>query len=233
MFEDYCLTCGKELVDGRTYCNEVCHNGDLTSPSLSESSSAFSSPHLQYAHGQEVPPLVPSALGNPLAYDRYSASSSSASSTTWSITDDESEPEQHSRNGLSYTRRPSGTNNGRAVLHCRTGSGSLQSLSLPQSAPDDITSFDQRYHREQHKLDFDTDSKANTHLSEDPPRQQHTATVTTTKGRKKTNRASLPVYFSKLQINTNKSEASSSKASPTVASSAASTLHPRLSPPNA
>ncbi|KAJ7074203.1 hypothetical protein C8F01DRAFT_1099621 [Mycena amicta] len=212
MFEDYCLTCGKEVIDGRTYCNEVCLNGDLTSPSLSESSSAFSSPHLQCTHGQEVPPLV-------LAHDRYSASSSSASSTAWSVTDDESDPEAL-HHGLSYARRPSGINNGKAALHCRTGSGSLQSLALPQSAPDDISSFDQRY-----ELGFDTDAD---HATDDPNRPP-TATITAGQGRKKTNRASLPAYFSMLQINTSKPNVP--RASPTVASSAASTLHTRPSPP--
>ncbi|KAF7322638.1 hypothetical protein HMN09_00042300 [Mycena chlorophos] len=222
MFEDYCLTCCKEVVDGRTYCNDVCRNGDLTSPSLSESSSAFSSPYLHHAHGGDVPPLV-------LAHDRYSASSSSASSTTWSMTDDESDPEPHVRHGLSYTRRPSGTNNGRAVLHSRTDSGSM--LLLPQSAPDDISTFDQRYHG---RDDLDSDFEGvDRHASEDPSRPHAApATITGNKPlRKKANRASLPAYFSMLQINTASSSSAQTqtqrRTSPTsaVASSATSTLH--------
>ncbi|KAJ7700997.1 hypothetical protein B0H14DRAFT_3904196 [Mycena olivaceomarginata] len=86
---DYCLSCGKELEDARPYCNEQCQTGDPTSPSLSAASSAFSSLHQQYTHGQDVPALIPSALGRALrgytAHDHYSASSSSASSTSWSV----------------------------------------------------------------------------------------------------------------------------------------------------
>ncbi|KAF7337070.1 hypothetical protein MVEN_02144200 [Mycena venus] len=81
MFVDYCLSCGKVLDDGRAYCDEQCQNGDLPSPSLSEASSTSYSPPLQYSHGQNVPPLVPSALGRALraysAHNRYSASSDS------------------------------------------------------------------------------------------------------------------------------------------------------------
>ncbi|KAJ6525720.1 hypothetical protein B0H19DRAFT_1276072 [Mycena capillaripes] len=239
MFEDVCLTCGKELDDDRPYCNDQCQSGDLTSPSLSETSSAFSSPHLQYAHGQDVPALVPSALGRALraytAHDRYSASSSSASSTAWSVLTDDDDSEfddlhhdgLHLRpNALSYARRPSGTNNPLPRLHCRTASGSSNSLvcSLPQSAPGDA-SF-------RFLQDDDTDCDVSDFASElavperddehDPVRPQ-TATITAapakSSSRRKRNRASLPTYFSMLQIN-----AATAAALPTPYP------HPRTSP---
>ncbi|KAJ6463820.1 hypothetical protein C8R47DRAFT_1079794 [Mycena vitilis] len=213
MFEEVCLTCGKELDDGRAYCNDQCQSGDLTSPSLSEASSAFSSPHLQYAHGQDVPALVPSALGRALraytAQDRYSASSSSASSTAWSVlTDDDDDSEfddlQHDLhlrpNALSYARRPSGTNNPLPRLHRRTTSGSSSSLvcSLPQSAPGDA-SFD----RTRFLSDDDTDCDVSDFASDAAPPEPATISAANTKSsiRRKRNRASLPTYFSMLQIN--------------------------------
>ncbi|KAF7311493.1 hypothetical protein MKEN_01051600 [Mycena kentingensis (nom. inval.)] len=208
MFEEYCLNCGKQ-VDGRAYCND---SRAARSPP----------PYLQYAHGADVPPLV-------LAYDLYSASSSSASSTAWSMTDDESDLEQAPahRAGLSYARRPSGINNGKALLHCRTGSGSMQSLCLPQSAPDDISSFEQRFATDDLDLDADT-----SHAAEDPSRpHSQTATITASKTRKKSNRASLPTYFSMLQISTGRLPSNVTRTSPTVASSATSTLQSRPSPP--
>ncbi|KAJ7709605.1 hypothetical protein B0H17DRAFT_1155544 [Mycena rosella] len=216
MFEDICLSCGKEVADGRPYCNDVCQNGDLTSPSLSSASSAFSSPHLAYAHGQDVPALVPSALGRALraytAHDRYSASSSSASSTSWSVVTDDEDPGEydlvefdglsHSSNpGLSYARRPSGTNNRSTFphLHRRTDSTESAALicSLPQSAPserlcppgdDDDLLLD--------------DSYASDFAPEDPARAPPVPSTSTgtTKARRKRNRASLPAYFSMLQI---------------------------------
>src|SRR4051794_29810014 len=71
------------------YCSDECLNYDTTttSPSISSASSVYSSPHLGYALGGEVPPLLPSELGYALkghSRDRKSISSSSASSTAWS-----------------------------------------------------------------------------------------------------------------------------------------------------
>ncbi|KAJ6597192.1 hypothetical protein DFH09DRAFT_1072088 [Mycena vulgaris] len=260
MFEDYCLTCGKELADDRAYCNEVCTNGDLTSPSLSSASSTFSSPHLAYAHGQDVPALVPSALGRALraytAHDRYSASSSSASSTSWSLVTDDDEDDLISERdlegpihlshpaGLSYARRPSGTNNRSTFprLHRRTDSQESTSLgcSFPQSAP----SSARLCPPDDEDLDLDDpcvdDCCASDFASEDPARQTtrpHTATVTShpTKARRKRNRASLPAYFSMLQIGTGPSVLPPvyprSGASPISSSSGHSTLPMRPSPP--
>ncbi|KAJ7172207.1 hypothetical protein C8R46DRAFT_140898 [Mycena filopes] len=227
MFEDdLCLSCGKVVDTGRAYCNSDCQNGDLTSPSLSSASSAFSSPHLQYANGQDVPALVPSALGRALraytAHDRYSASSSDASSTAWSLTDDDDSSEfddnrdqelLYPQHALSYARRPSGTNTRSTfprLLHCRTPSFEAScppsSSSLPQSAPGDVPA-----HR---FLDDDLDADlsdfasevASEFASEDPARPR-TSTLTKTAPagtgavkRKRTNRASLPAYFSMLQV---------------------------------
>ncbi|KAK2466747.1 hypothetical protein APHAL10511_001005 [Amanita phalloides] len=97
MFEDVCLVCGRHLGDdGRAYCSNDCENVDISSPSISSTSSAISSPHLGHGVGGDVPALPPFALGTAFKRhrnrDRYSISSSSASSASWSVpTDDEDE----------------------------------------------------------------------------------------------------------------------------------------------
>ncbi|KDR73584.1 hypothetical protein GALMADRAFT_228029 [Galerina marginata CBS 339.88] len=101
MFEEICLVCGKHLADdGLAYCSDDCQHTDLSSPSISSSSSALSSPNMGYAAGGEVPALMPSALGSALqVYAKrsgYRVTSSSASSNSWSaITDDEDEDAIH------------------------------------------------------------------------------------------------------------------------------------------
>ncbi|KAF9484686.1 hypothetical protein BDN70DRAFT_928160 [Pholiota conissans] len=94
MFEEICLVCGKHLKDdGRAYCSDDCQNSDLSSPSISSSSSALSSPNIGYAAGGDVPALMPSALGTALnlyaGRSKQYGSSSSASSASWSILDDD------------------------------------------------------------------------------------------------------------------------------------------------
>ncbi|KIM48783.1 hypothetical protein M413DRAFT_21105 [Hebeloma cylindrosporum] len=94
MFEEICLVCGKQLKDdGRAYCSDDCQHLDLSSPSISSSSSALSSPNMGYAVGGDVPALMPSALGSALrkyvSRSGRHVSSSSTSSTSWSITTDE------------------------------------------------------------------------------------------------------------------------------------------------
>ncbi|KAJ6630547.1 hypothetical protein B0H10DRAFT_1981658 [Mycena sp. CBHHK59/15] len=252
MFQDICLTCGRDVLDGRPYCNDDCQNGDLTSPSLSDPSSPFDSPHLAYAHGQDVPALVPSALGRALrAYttlDRYSASSSSASSTSWSVVTDDDDDDLAAVNseydydapsrsatsqaGLSYARRPSGTNNPSTFshLHRRTSSSSSSSLvcSLPQSAP---TS------RLAPPPDDDDDADVYSDLADpdDAPPHDPVRTITAKPHRTKRNRASLPAYFSMLQIAVSPVAAAAlpppyPRASP-ISSSSGHTLPARPSPP--
>ncbi|KAJ7940356.1 hypothetical protein B0H13DRAFT_2648011 [Mycena leptocephala] len=246
MFSDVCLSCGKELDDDRAYCNSQCQSGDLTSPSLSETSSPFSSPHLQYANGQDVPALVPSALGRALrAYTAASASSSSASSTAWSVLTDDDDSEfddshydgVHLRpNALSYARRPSGTNNPLPRLHCRTGSGSSSNLfcSFPQSAP----SFD----RARFLPDDDTDCDLSDFASElasvsADGLQSSTITVAAspskTSSRRKQNRASLPTYFSMLRVDsTNPAALPPAYPNPRVSPVSCSSGHSTLTGPN-
>ncbi|KAJ6502285.1 hypothetical protein C8R45DRAFT_1092161 [Mycena sanguinolenta] len=216
MFADYCLSCGKELDDERAYCNEFCQSGDLTS---SEASSPFASPSNA---PQDVPALVPSALGRALraytAHDRYSASSSSASSTAWSVvTDDDDDDSEfdidlspdarHRPNALSYARRPSGTNNPHPRRHCRTASSSssLVCAAFPQSAPGDAPSF--RF------LDDDDESDVPSEPAIPPVPTITPTSSKLTKHQRKRNRASLPTYFSMLQIN-NSPAAASSPSSP-------------------
>ena len=167
---------------------------------------------------------MPSALGNALSNfrkrDRYSTSSSS-SSVSWSVftdaeedepvvgIDDDSGYEGDSLEGgiepsirsigshhpakpssLMYTRRPSATNQHSMIplLHRRTSSSS--SLGHVPSPTDDELGFGhETSHRNRHELPI---------LSREPEKDKSTVTSKTKKSR---NRASLPAYFSLLQIN--------------------------------
>ncbi|KAI0780436.1 hypothetical protein BD413DRAFT_464408 [Trametes elegans] len=105
MFEESCLVCGRPVVaDGRVYCSDECESTDVTSPSVSATSSAQPSPFLNStvnAPGNlaEVPALLPSALGRSLKDGRkshrvrHSQSSSSNSSVSWSALEDDYEDE--------------------------------------------------------------------------------------------------------------------------------------------
>lgn len=139
------------LPPSSAYCSDDCQGRDAVSPSISSSSSALSSPHLVSATGAEVPPLIPSALGSALKNirtrgDPYSVPSS-ASSATWSSTEDDDDaasfairadylhpdascdpgqdglskqfasPYPSKPSALQYARRPSGVNNHSTVPH--------------------------------------------------------------------------------------------------------------------
>ncbi|KAM5538055.1 hypothetical protein V8D89_008252 [Ganoderma adspersum] len=108
MYEEVCLVCGRPVhADGRAYCSDECESQDITSPSISTTSSAHPSPFLRSSHNTpshlaEVPALLPSALGQsfgarkPSHRVRHSESSSSNSSTSWSPLDDEHEEDSAS-----------------------------------------------------------------------------------------------------------------------------------------
>ncbi|KAH0830646.1 hypothetical protein J3R83DRAFT_2101 [Lanmaoa asiatica] len=225
MFEEICLTCSRQLPDdSRAYCSDECEALDVhNSPSISSASSALSSPHIDHTLGGEVPALVPSALGNALGSfrkrDRYSTSSSS-SSVSWSIftdaeddepvvgIDDDSGYEADSVEGgidasirsvgshhsaklssLMYTRRPSATNHHSMIplLHRRTSSSS--SLNhIPSPTDDELDFTHEASHHGRHELPV---------LAREPEKDRSTVTSKTKKSR---NRASLPAYFSLLQI---------------------------------
>jgi hypothetical protein len=173
--------------------------------------------------GGDVPPLVPSALGSALhkythSHDHRSVSSS-ASSTSWSVvTDDDCDnsalatPYESGYHGsmdslyegssksahypysmkpsvLSYTRRPSGTNNRSTVanLHKRTSSEHVHS---PRSAP--LQSY------------LSTDDDLSPRDESDTDLQPTKST--STKSRRNRNRASLPTYFSLLQMTSRSTE---------------------------
>ena len=116
MYEEVCLLCGRPVVaDGyvssparppppahrppsRAYCSDECESLDVTSPSISTTSSAHPSPFLQSTNNApnlaEVPALLPSALGHSLDARkshrvRHSESSSSNSSASWSAVEDD------------------------------------------------------------------------------------------------------------------------------------------------
>ena len=94
----YCLPVPHRVLFSRAYCSDECENLDVTSPSISTTSSAHPSPFLRSSANvppnlSEVPALLPSALGRSLDVChprvRASESSSSASSASWSVVDDE------------------------------------------------------------------------------------------------------------------------------------------------
>jgi hypothetical protein len=280
MFEDCCLACGRVLRDDgyvsfsfsplpptpsssspRPYCSgDDCHSKDSTSPSVSSTSSAYSSPNFGYATGGDVPPLLPSALGYAFSThtrDRNSISSSSASSTAWSLTDEDEDdsalavysdrefdssydgipksPHYTSSNNSSqlfYARLPSGTNNRNAYthLHHRTSSSSFSAQSAPKSIPirsppstEDEASFsDGLSSREDdeellYSMDIagrSTSDYSQTDDDEPSPRLETKLDDTLTKKTKRSqNRASLPAYFSLLQMPSNESQPRNSMAS--------------------
>ncbi|KAK7467347.1 hypothetical protein VKT23_004404 [Stygiomarasmius scandens] len=250
MFEESCLTCGKHIDDGRAFCSNECEQLDAASPSISSASSALSSPSLGFALGNgDVPALVPSAIGAAFANyhsrDRQSLSSSSASSTAWSVvTDDDDEdaayaiandscysvdsgPEPKSSlypPPLSYARRPASTNNSSAAphLHRRTSSGSFPAHvgGAPRSAP--------LHYNSSTEDDDDSDLGSSSVLAQTAPGDKSTIT----KSRRSRNRASLPAYFSLLQMNSSGPSIEAQRSSPSLSVTSAQTASAaRPSPP--
>lgn len=204
--------------------------------------------------GGEVPALVPSALGTALSNfqkrDRYSTSSSSTSSVSWSVFTDAEEDDaavgidedlgyegdnidgnvasidestrslglHHSAksSSLMYTRRPSTTNHRSLIplLHRRTSSSSSFGQTPSSTEEDEAESI-----REAPSLSYREDA------SSERERERDKLTVTS-KTKKSRNRASLPAYFSLLQI-------SSPQRSPPLSSSSGNTvnLNSQPSPP--
>ena len=200
-----------------------------------------------------IPSALGAAL-NSYRHDPYSVSSSSASSTSWSLLTDQEEDESvlgtESDNheapdslyetstkpagylhpihpsGLSYARRPSGTNNRSTVplLHRRTSSSSDAGHVhvVPQSAPiHSHTSSDHFFARDDESYNSDVGG-----VPPDRPRRsgdrrrKEKDSALTAKVKRQRNRASLPAYFSLLQM----SGSSNSSLTPTAAPT-------RLSPP--
>ncbi|KAG1826913.1 uncharacterized protein BJ212DRAFT_1565226 [Suillus subaureus] len=232
MFEEICLTCSKHLRDdGRAYCSDECENSDMyNSPSISSASSALSSPYIDFTPGGEVPPLMPSALGTALSSNfqkrgRYSVSSSSTSSASWSLFTDAEEEGYASvsiddeavyegdglesgylhpckSSGLSYTRQPSATNNRSTIplLHRRTSSTSSSGFGQVHSSAED-----------------DADSINDVSFHEKPSERGQEHNKLTSR-----NRASLPAYFSLLQVS------SPQRSSPPLSTSSGNTINPSL-----
>ncbi|KAG2157460.1 hypothetical protein DEU56DRAFT_764765 [Suillus clintonianus] len=252
MFEEICLTCSKHLRDdGRAYCSDECENSDMyNSPSISSASSALSSPYIGFAPGGEVPALMPSALGTALSSNfqkrgRYSVSSSSTSSASWSVftdaeeegyasvgIDDEASYEGDGLesgvsgdgfarsqgflhpckpSGLSYTRQPSATNNRSTIplLHRRTSSTSSSGLGQAHYSAED---------------DADSMSDVPFHEKSSEQEREHNRLTVTSRFKKTRNRASLPAYFSLLQVS------SPQHSSPPLSTSSGNTVN-RASPP--
>lgn len=237
----------------RAYCSDDCQTYDISSPSISSPSSTRSSPNIVCANGDEVPPLLPSALGSALksymAFNRYHVSSSSTSSASRSFTDDEEDHfcsgssdhdvsdgiyDGNSKSvtipsGLSYARRPSGTNNSSTVPHPhrRISSDSFPSVqNIPRSVPiyshsqaDDDDYFDIG------SLPEDAVDADDSDLLSDQDwyrvKSKYQASKTSKRSR---NRGSLPACFSLLQTTSSKDI----RTSPILSSSSGNTI---ASPP--
>ena len=235
----------------RAYCSDDCQTYDVSSPSISSPSSTRSSPNIACAYGDEVPPLVPSALGSALksymAFNRYNVSSSSASSASRSFTDDEEEHfasgssdhdvsdgiyDGNSKSvtipsGLSYARRPSGTNNSSTVPHPHRRNPSDSSFASGHNIPRSVPIYphsqvddDDYFNMPEEAVDAD-DSDLLSDQDWYRVKSKYQATKTSKRSR---NRASLPACFSLLQTTSPKDN----RSSPVLSSSSANTI---ASPP--
>jgi hypothetical protein len=284
---------------------------DVSSPPASEStsSSAWSSPHLDYTHGGDVPPLLPSVLGTaaPLSgrggssssyhrsikrnnANRYSISSSSASSsgtcltdeedvdsTTWVGTHDDYHhypenpflPSEHKfvtapsqrdffskPSRLSYARCPSATNNRPTVtsFHRRSGDSAHSQMTSrsasstayspplhpPSSSAQESSGPLRRLlttgHGAPHSHPHPSSTKLLLERREARPEDKHDHDKDkdkTAKPRRTRNRASLPAYFSLLQIGTSSPPTTAAAIADTHNSphSPSSSSGVRLSPP--
>lgn len=247
MFEEICLTCSKRLPDdGRAYCSDECEALDASnSPPISTASSALSSPYLDYAIGDDVPPLVPSALGSALSSlgkrGRYSTSSSSTSSASWSLYTDLDEddapvsigdgfsydgerpdvPLEASRffgvplpakSSLNYTRRPSTTNHHSLIPLLHSRNPSSSSVAATQNSSS----------LEEDVVVDCAHQSDNEKTTLEPDHEADKSTIGS-KSRRSRNRASLPAYFSLLMINT-------PRRSPPLSSSSGNTINVNQQP---
>ena len=238
----------------RAYCSDDCQSYDISSPSISSPSSTRSSPNLACAYGDEVPPLVPSALGSALksymAFNRYNVSSSSASSASQSFTDDEEDHfasgssdhdvsdgiyDGNSKSvtipsGLSYARRPSGTNNSSTVPHPHRRIFSDSSFAPVQNIPRSVPIYSHSHVDDDDYFDISSlpgdavDADDSDLLSDqDWYRVKSKYQPSKTSKRSRT-RGSLPACFSLLQTSSSKD----TKSSPVLSSSSGNTI---ASPP--
>jgi len=234
-------------MHSQAYCNDDCQSLDTSSPSISSASSTLSSPSLGYATGGDIPALVPAALGSALTESSsrplgYSLSYSSASSTSWTVlTDDDPERDAtfslgfhpsvdswydgssksanfaenlQKPSALSYTRRPSGTNNHSTVPNPHGRTSSLHVPHIPRSAP-----------MHSHLPTYDdgpiSDSGFSSREESEPECFSPKPAI-----KPKRSRASLPGYFSLLQM----SSPSGQKRLPSMSWSSENTMT-RRSPP--
>lgn len=212
------------------YCSDDCQGRDITSPSISSSSSALSSPHLGGANGADVPPLMPSALGSALNNIRGRGPASlplSAASAVWSAMgaqdddDDEgaslviraeaTDGSELAQDGISklmypsalqYARRPSGTNNHSTVPHVHKRMSSSTSSS---SGGGHVRGIPRSAPPPSHSSTEDDDVFSDFDIEESDGPSERGSDGGKVKPIEKTkrprNRTSLPAYFSLLQIN--------------------------------
>ncbi|KAG6880247.1 hypothetical protein C0992_001815 [Termitomyces sp. T32_za158] len=246
----------------KAYCSEDCQSQDASSPSISSASSAVSSPNTSYATGADVPPLLPSALGSALskyARSRHHHSVSTSSASSWSaVTDDDDEPypglstyhtnafyesadslydakppQNHldtikPSSALSYARRPSGTNNRCMVSNPHPRTNSAHVHDIPRSAPlhSHLSTDDDGAYS-----DFGFSSR------DDSEPEIHIAKLGFSQ-KPKRNRASLPAYFSLLQMTgkrvspvSSSSNHTISRVSPSTPKVALASINPPRSTP--
>lgn len=281
MFEDICIVCGKPLHDAgygpvllhrpfqsqtfqyysRAYCSDDCQTSDISSPSISSSSSG--SPNLGCAYGDDVPPLVPSALGsalkNYMTYNHYNVSSS-ASSASWSVlTDDEDDEAMHhlssgssdhdvsdgiydgsskpatTSSGLSYARRPSGTNNSSTVPHPHKRMYSDSSFRPGQCIPRSVPIYSHSTaDDDEHYFGIGSLPEATVDADDSDPLSERDWSRTKPKyqgvkaPKRSRNRASLPACFSLLQMSS-----TDIQSSPVLSSSRSTLARPSPSTPKA
>jgi hypothetical protein len=193
------------VTHSRTYCSNECERLDGSGSVSSASSSAFSSPVLDPAYAaQDVPSLVPSALGRALrSYNRRTTHSATVSSASededdhrvYLNTTSHKTPSMRPT-GMPYARRPAGTNH-RSTIPLLLGPTAPTRFKHGTSDPEeDSLDIGAPLHRSAGRAKK---------LSPSPPRLANaalansTATVTMADVRKK-HRASLPAQFKLLAV---------------------------------
>lgn len=234
-----------ENVLSEAYCSASCEGRDAASTPTSSSSSAFPSPMVHCADGEDVPALVPSALG--LALQNYSdgnrdsVSSSSASSKSWDALEDDQEEDNvrveddysyhgdnsDSRDSMYDTSSQSSYTTKRTGLsYARRPSNTNNHSALPSPHHQRASSRMKLRHISQsvpNTLPIDGDDESESAASS--PSADNEGTTISQRRKKVRGRGSLPNYFALLQMST------SPEKSRNVPGVSKPSLRPNPSPP--
>lgn len=213
--------------DRRAYCSDKCQNLDTASPSISSASSTFSSPRIPYTLGNEVPALIPSALGSAFTNyshnrNRHSISSSSASSTAWSLLtdsdDDDALVSEYSSQADGTDSMYEGSSKSASFLHSMHTSA--LSYARRPSGTNNRTTIPYLHRRTSsgsssgHVRGIPRSAPSHSSAAEEDeyhfdfgfdndrnaPENEKNLSIITTKEKRSRNRASLPAHFSLLQL---------------------------------